>query len=662
MKTRRLIYSLFAALTLLTAGCTPDEYELGGKDFAVADLVEGIAFKVTPDEADPNTIHLTSLLPSKYSVSWQHPQGYSTTPSADIQIAFPGKYSVTFGVETRGGMVYGEPYEFEITTTNLSYVSDPLWTALTGGVGHSKTWVPVDYQYSFPEVENQQNWASPQGELTYADPSAVVEYNNWAANWDPGYGSTNDEGIYTSSMTFSLMPETGATVHIVNNTTGAQPESDGMFLINSNDHTINFTDCELLHTQSEDSRSSNWSSGLKILTLTDNLLQVGVMRDNSEGAWWMVWNFVSKEYKDNYEKVQPDITLPDGWLDDISQNVVTTVNWTLSKETPFNWMSSDGTLLNDWNSLDDYVTTNWGWGNIVPDAQYGKFRMTLDSADGTVEFSDAKGNITSGTYSLDEKGWFTFTGVAVPSFRIGDSGDITFSADADNRLRVLKIHYDNTGKVDGMWVGKLNENNPNEYVCYFLDASSAAGGNSDPYAAWNSALSGKTFTQDYNWFVDWCGFDGTGGWTSASIFGDDYTSNGWCYNEAVRRVCESTRLTFNGKAPDMTATLVYTNAEGKKVSASGPVTIDNDNSTMTFAFDMTSFAGTGVEMFKTNNSGFGAYWTKPLSTYEWPLVSHGGSNLGNVSANGFWLGYVSQAMAAGSGANELTVFHWILVE
>ena len=83
---------------------------------------------------------------------------------------------------------------------------------------------------------------------------------------------------------------------------------------------------------------------------------------------------------------------------------------------------------------------------------------------------------------------------------------------------------------------------------------------------------------------------------------------------------------------------------------------------MTFAFDMTSFAGTGVDMFKTNNSELGAYWTKPLSTYEWPFVSHGGSNLGNVSTNGFWLGYVSQATAAGGGTNELTVFHWILVE
>lgn len=660
MKTIKYLYGLAVAALMLLAGCSPDEYELGGKNFTEADLVEGIAFSVTPDENDPNTIHLTSLLPARYSVSWQHPQGYSTSRSVDIQIAFPGTYEVTFGVETRGGLVYGEPYEFTVETTNLSYVNDELWTALTGGVGHSKTWVPVDYQYTFNDVSNEnQSWASPQGEMTYADPSSTVEFNNWAANWDPGYGATNDEGIFTSSMTFSLMPETGATVHIVNNTSGTQPESDGTFLINSEDHTLNFTDCTLLHTQSEDSRSSNWSSGLKILTLTDNLLQVGVMRDNSEGAWWMVWNFVNQEFKDSYVKEEPDITLPDGWLDDISQNVVRTINWTLSAETPFNWMSNDGTLLNDWNSLDDYVTTNWGWGTIDPESQYGQFCMTLNSADGTVAFTDVDGNTTSGTYSIDEDGWFTFS-VPVPSFRIGSSGDITFGPDENNQLRVLQIHYDNTGVVDGMWVGRRN--NQSEYICFFLDASSSASGGQNPYAAWNSALSGKTFTQDYNWFVDWGNFDGTGGWTSSSTFGSDYTSNGWAYNETVRQICESTRLTFNGSAPNMTATFSYTMADGTRVNESGPVTIDTENSTLTFAFDLTNFTGSGVEMYKTNNSEKGAYWTKALGTYEWPYVTHGGSNLSNVNTNGFWLGYVSQATAAGDGANELTMFHWILAE
>lgn len=62
----------------------------------------------------------------------------------------------------------------------------------------------------------------------------------------------------------------------------------------------------------------------------------------------------------------------------------------------------------------------------------------------------------------------------------------------------------------------------------------------------------------------------------------------------------------------MTATFSYTMADGTRVNESGPVTIDTENSTLTFAFDLTNFTGSGVEMYKTNNSEKGAYWTKAL--------------------------------------------------
>ena len=38
-------------------------------------------------------------------------------------------------------------------------------------------------------------------------------------------------------------------------------------------------------------RSTNWRKDLKILELDENHLRVAVMRDNSEGAWWLIWNF-----------------------------------------------------------------------------------------------------------------------------------------------------------------------------------------------------------------------------------------------------------------------------------------------------------------------------------------------------------------------------------
>ncbi len=41
---------------------------------------------------------------------------------------------------TRGGLVYGEPVSFEIDDFYAGFVSDALWTMLSGGVDNEKTW------------------------------------------------------------------------------------------------------------------------------------------------------------------------------------------------------------------------------------------------------------------------------------------------------------------------------------------------------------------------------------------------------------------------------------------------------------------------------------------------------------------------------------------
>ena len=98
-------------------------------------------------------------------------------------------------------------------------------------------------------------------------------------------------------------------------------DSKGTFMLNTENHTITFTDCDLLHTPGWTDRSTNWRKDLKILELDENHLRVAVMRDNSEGAWWLIWNFVSKEFADNYvpeDQPDPEPTLPDGWKDAVS--------------------------------------------------------------------------------------------------------------------------------------------------------------------------------------------------------------------------------------------------------------------------------------------------------------------------------------------------------
>ena len=159
------LLSLFIFLTMTITSCNDDDVKLDVIDVDPSDLVEGIAFSVTPDASNPNIIHLESKMDSKYTPLWEHPQGRSQKDKVTLRIPFDGTYSVTFGVMTRGGVVYGEPYDFKINSFCADFVNDELWTNLTGGVGESKPWI----------YNNGESGLDAGGEMAYADPSTNVD-------------------------------------------------------------------------------------------------------------------------------------------------------------------------------------------------------------------------------------------------------------------------------------------------------------------------------------------------------------------------------------------------------------------------------------------------------------------------------------------------------
>jgi hypothetical protein len=171
------------------------------------------------------------------------------------------------------------------------------------------------------------------------------------------------------------------------------------------------------------------------------------------------------------------------------------------------------------------------------------------------------------------------------------------------------------------------------------------------------ALIGKTFKPDTAWFIDWLNFDLTGGWTSASTFGTDFTSNSWVWNEATSNIAKSASLKFEAAGSDIKVTLTQDlrDAAGNITTAgytvSGKVTINPDIPSLTFEFPLVNYTGSPASWVNTTNSK-GANWTKPLGTNEWIFVSHGGSSLSNINQNGFWLGAVSNSTAAGDAKDE----------
>ena len=196
------------------------------------------------------------------------------------------------------------------------------------------------------------------------------------------------------------------------------------------------------------------------------------MRDNSEGPWWVIWNFVSKEYADNYvpeDKPDPEPALPDGWEDMVSEVVTTEIKWTMSPDVPFDWANLDGSLMNN------FTAGNYpDWA--APVSGLEKLALTLNSSTMTYSLILPDGTSSDGTYSLDKKGVYTFSS-PLPAYHIG-GGDIMFGADANNQLRILSIESVG-GSVMGMWLG-ARSSEKDEYQAYHFVPN--AGGSTEPEA------------------------------------------------------------------------------------------------------------------------------------------------------------------------------------
>lgn len=667
----KIFLFLFIGTMMLLASCSPDEYALGNTDVKPGDLVEGIAYKIEHDAANPNIVYLKSLMGSKYTPLWSHPQGRSQEQTVTLKMPFAGTYNVVFGVETRGGVVYGDTATFKIDDMYAEFVSDPMWTKVAGGAGKSKTWyLDLDADatsryflgpiYFFTNTYTWDNLHNAAGE-NYLDADAwdatkAITPNlsetgtatwYWLADY-PGNSWMCDAADF-GSMTFDLIG--GANITVDQEAYGLG-KSTGSYMLDVDKHTITFSDAYPVHDSNRDAEMKA-ATEFRILYLTDDAMQIMVV---PSGA---CYNFISKEYKDNWvpgEVADPEPALPDGWQDDISQTVNKSITWKLSETNPLDWCNLDGSRMNGWSSPADYPS----WLGTLDASVYKNFSMTLNSDDLTASFVAPDGTKTACTYTLDEKGIYTFS-TDIPSFAV--IGWANFSADSNRQLRIMSIEKDASGAVTGMWLGAKDAVKP-EYTAYHLVPSAGSSTTTDPLKAWKTALIGKTFTPDTGWFVDWLNFDLTGGWTSASTFGTDFTSNNWVWDEATSNIAKSATLKFEADGAGMKVTLTQnlTDAEGNVTNGytvTGKVTINPDAPSMKFEFPLVDYTG-GVGKWLNKSNPKGAHWTTALSEYEWIFVSHGGSNLSNINTNGFWLGAVANATAAGDSKDEVLAFHYIL--
>ena len=459
---------LVLGIVFLIASCEPETHSLGET------LTKSeIDFEIVQDfTADPggNTVVMTNKTKG-VTLTWNYGTGRSSKAVETVKYAFKGDYVINITAVTSGGLVELDPVTITVTDDNLNYVNDPLWNLLSGGVGNSKTWVldldenGVSKYFGGPMFFYGTSNAWLEGGESW-DGGDTGCYGDDCWNWSPDWKGNEwiaAQGDY-GSMTFSLDGGPFLTTnHLMIPSYG---EESGTYFLDIDAKMLTTSNATILHTNENDACVNDWRS-MKVFSITENTLQLGLLRkDDCDGAATLVFNFVSKDYSDNWvpqdlPDPDPAIDLNGGTVDDLlSVTTTTSKTWSLSPDSPFNWTDLNGTFLNDWNAVEDYP--DWAGFTVADQATVVKNKIAF-SNDGTVTTIDSNDVEMAGTYVTEEgTNIITFSDIT-PAFPIGGSW-ATVATTAQNQWKIVKTAATGTTVTD-IWFGKRDEEK-NEYMVF----------------------------------------------------------------------------------------------------------------------------------------------------------------------------------------------------
>ena len=485
MKTFKIIFAFFLTSVLLTS-CTPDEYSLG-KALDPSEIDYEIIQDYNTDEGG-NTVILKFNTPGATPV-WDYSTGRSTRAIDTIQFAFQGDYTIGLNAITPGGVVELEPVTITVTEDNLNYVNDPLWTNLTGGVGESKTWLlDLDEEGSstyflgplyFYGTDNA--WLEGGGEWD-GGATGCYEEGGDCWNWSPEWtGNTwlMPAGDY-GSMTFSL--EGGPYVTVDHQMLPNLGEQSGTFFLDKDNHTLTLTDASILHNEGVDECAINWGDA-KIFSLTENTMQLGVLRPdgcNNEGPAMLVYNFITKEYKENYVPEVEEPTIDEGFDPEFESGELLRLltggpssgrYWELDADgNPIDWIASGI----GWTENAD-STREWGWNDDWDELAENSW-IRFDQWGGMNYTRNQNGVETSGTFSINEETNEIILEQGNTLLGLGSS-DLSPTT---NTIKVIKAYDDYESR--GIWFGTSYDEAKDEWLAfhYILGTNSEEDNDNEP--------------------------------------------------------------------------------------------------------------------------------------------------------------------------------------
>lgn len=476
MNLKKYLAAMAGVSMLAFTSCTSETYELAVPEFSPADITEGVAYLVNVDQAT-NTVTMQSLLPEKYLLSWIHPNGQSREANFSIQLPFSGEYEVKFGVQTKGGLVYGEPYSFTIENTNGDLLTDKVWIDLTGGADNSKTWTW--------DVNNLSGFTC----LTFADGYDWNYYMNgidpgsdngewaWAAGFqDWLYGRTDGSPLTAADfpdITFDLINGS----HVKNESTGVS----GAFNYNPSTHQMSIpANINIIGEFCPDGFVESTTT-FEVVAINEHVFGFKLRRlaDPCD----LVFIYVEKGWDGSWSSEgAPAVTEPeipfDGNMDDLTTSTSNTKTWKLNDVSPYDWYWWDG-IKSEWVNNGLELGSNYGasWCPSPDEDMVAAFslQLTKGSSSNSYNLTNDEGTFV-GTYTIDGTA-LVFDNplpfLIVPGNKV--SVDIT-----TNKLYVVKYNSDDNEVVLGVPT-KVNSNGVfTEYLCINLVQSVESGQPSGP--------------------------------------------------------------------------------------------------------------------------------------------------------------------------------------
>jgi hypothetical protein len=380
----------------------------------------------------------------------------------DVTLSKKGTYKFTCSSLGSGATLTSDTFNIEMTTSDLTFLNKGMWKLLTGGEGKSKTWVldidansVVTDLWGAPVAYSGKDGSTPEtGGWFYWDYIPTDRYDQSYINWAPEY--KGNEWLMAAknygTMTFSANDQTVTTVRPVENITS----ETGSFTFDTVTWKLTFNGTVIVRDSGRIADVDDWQN-YRIFYLTDSALQIGVKRVRNDKEWVVLYNYITKTYKDNYVPPAPVVYTQPVKTTFAKADLVGTWKFEIPG-VPFDWIGwKTANRLNAFADTAAIVAT--GWAATSAQLIAAGTQTFVFNNDGTCTL-----NGVANTYTVAD-GKITF-GTALGA----DDMKLNYIALAGTEIYAIDVKFnnDNTPYTGvGIWLGQRN-GTKEESMCLHL--------------------------------------------------------------------------------------------------------------------------------------------------------------------------------------------------